>query len=106
MGNGRFMGYGFYGSYILSVLAILIIISLIIFVVIKQKRKPSFEEHIEILKEKDVRGEISADEFSEKKSVIEGLEVSDPVVILLVERYVKGEINSKDFFKILEQINE
>lgn len=106
MRYGRYMGYGFYGSYILSILVILIIISLIVFIVIKQKRNPAFKEHIEILKEKYVRGEISADEFSEKKSVIEGLEVSDPVVILLVERYVKGEINSKDFFKILEQINE
>ena len=106
MRYGRGMGYGFYGSYILSILVILIIISLIVYILYIKKKKPYFEKDIEILKERYVREEISADEFREKRSVIEGLEVSGPVVIALVDRYAKGEINSKDFFIILEEIKK
>ena len=106
MRHGSVMGYGFYGSYILSILVILIMISLIVYFLYSKKKKPHFEKDIEILKERYVREEISVDEFREKRSVIEGLEVSDPVVIALVERYVKGELNSKDFFIILEEIKK
>jgi uncharacterized membrane protein len=104
MRHGRYMGYGFYGSYILSSLVILIIISLMIFLLYKQRKNYSFEKSMEILKERYVREEISANEFRERRSVIEGLEGSDPVLISLVDRYVKGQIDSKDFFAILEQI--
>ena len=102
----RGMGYGFYGSYILSILVILIMISLIVYFLYSKKKKPHFEKDIEILKERYVREEISDDEFREKKAVIEELEVSDQVVISLVERYVKGEIDTKRFFVILEQIKK
>jgi len=106
MMHGRYMGYGFYGSYILSILVILIIISLVIFLLNKKRKNSPFEKSMEILKERYVREEISVDEFREKRSVIEGLEVSDPAVVSLVDRYVKGEINTKDFFIILEQIQK
>lgn len=106
MRHGRYMGYGFYGSYILSILVALIIISLIVFLLLRQKKNRFFEKSMEILKERYVKEEISADEFKEKKSVIEGLEVSNSAVISLVDRYVKGEINSKDFFITLEQIEK
>jgi uncharacterized membrane protein len=104
MRHGRYMGYGFYGSYILFSLVIFIIILLIVFLLYKRSKNSSFEKSMEVLKERYVREEISDDEFREKTSVIEGLEVSDPVVVLLVDRYVKGEIDSKNFFKILQQI--
>jgi len=104
MRHGSYMGYGFYGSYILSVLIILIIIFLIAFILSKQKKKSYFQKGIETLKERYVREEISADEFREKRSVIEGLEVSDPALIALVDRYVNGELNTKDFLEILEEI--
>ena len=55
---------------------------------------------MEILKERYVREEISADEFREKRLVIEGVEVTGPAVITLVDRYVKGEINTNEFFII------
>ena len=106
MRHGRNMGYGFYGSYILSILVILIIILLIVYLLYKQRKELPFKENMEILKERYVREEISADEFREKRSVIEGLEVSDTAVVSLVDRYVKGEIDSRDFFIILEQIKK
>jgi uncharacterized membrane protein len=106
MRHGRYMGFGFYGSYILSILVVLIIILLIVFLFYKQRKDLPFEENMEILKERYVREEISADEFKEKRSVIEGLEVSNPAVVSLVHRYVKGEIDSRSFFIILEQIKK
>ena len=106
MRHGRFMGYGFYGSYILFILVILIITSLIIFVLYKQKKNCNFEDSIENLKERFARDEISADEFKEKRSVIDGLHVSNQVLIQLVDRYVKGKITSKEFFSIMKQIEK
>jgi len=100
------MGYGFYGAYILSVLVILIIILLLFILLYKKKRNSPFEKYIEVLKERYVRDEITGDEFSEKRAVIDELEVTDPVLIPLVERYVKGEIESKEFFIILEAIKK
>jgi len=104
MRHGRYMGYGFYGSYILSILVILIIVSLVVFLLYKRSKNYSFEKSMEILKERYVREEISADEFREKRITIEGLEEIEPVVITLVDRYVKGEINTEELFKILEEI--
>jgi len=98
------MGYGFYGSYILSILVILIIVSLVVFLLYKRRKNYSFEKSLEILKERYVREEINADEFREKRFVIEGLEETDSVVITLVDRYVKDDITTEEFFKILEEI--
>lgn len=70
MRHGRNMGYGFYGSYILSVLVILIIISLVVFILYKKRKNYYFEKSMEILKESYVREEISSDEFIEKRSKI------------------------------------
>jgi len=106
MRHGRYMGYGFYGSYILSILVILIIVSLIVFLLYKRRKNYSFEKSMEILKERYVREEISADEFREKRFVIEGFDVTDPLVTILVDRYVKGEINTEELFKILEEIKK
>ena len=104
MRHGRYMGYGFYGSYILSILVILIIVSLVVFFLYKRRKNYYFEKSIEILKERYVREEISDDEFREKRFVIEGIEKTDHVVTTLVDRYVKGKINTEELFKILEEI--
>jgi len=98
------MGYGFYGSYILSILVILIIVLLVVFLLYKRRKSYSFEKSMEILKERYVREEISADEFREKRFAIEAFDITDPVVITLVDRYLKGKINTEELFKILEEI--
>ena len=106
MGRGRYLEYGFYGSYILSILVIVIIIASIFFLLYIQNENHLFENSMEILKERYVREEISADEFREKRFVIEGFDVTDPLVTILVDRYVKGEINTEELFKILEEIKK
>lgn len=106
MGHGRYMEYGFYSSYILPVLVIMIIILLVFFLLYRQNKNHLFENSMEILKERYVREEISSNEFREKEAVIEGLEASDPILISLVDRYVRGEIDSRNFFVILEQIEK
>ena len=58
---------------------------------------------MKILKERYVNGQISEDEYIEKKIVIDGLEVSDRIIVTLVDGYVKGELDSKEFFIVLEQ---
>jgi len=104
MRHGNYVGYGFYGSYIFSFLIILIIISAIIFILYKQKKNIIFEKSLELLRDKYVMEEISADEFREKKSIIEDLEASSPEVVFLVNRYIKGEIDLRKFYEFLEQI--
>ncbi len=106
MRYSRGMGYGFYGSYILSALVIFIMISLIAYLIYSKKKKTYFQKDIEILKQRYVREEISSREFREKMGVIEGLKVSGLAVVLLVERYAKGEIDSEKFFIFLEQIEK
>lgn len=98
MMHGHYMGYGFYGSYILSVLMIIMIIAAIILFVGKQNKNFNFQQSLELLKERYVRDEITADEFREKKSVIDGInEAPDNTLLILVDRYVRGEIDTAEF---------
>jgi uncharacterized membrane protein len=106
MGPMHYMGYGFYGSYIFPFLIVLIVTLLILFIIFKEKKNSIFENELEMLSERYVREEISFDEFREKKAIIENLENSNPALISLVDRYVKGEINSKKFFEFLAQIEK
>jgi len=104
MRHGRYMGYGFYGSYILSILVVLIIISLVVFLLYNRRKNSTFEKSMEVLKERYVREEISADDFRERRAVIEGVEYSNPSLITLVDKYAKGEVDSKEFSTIMEEI--
>lgn len=102
MMHGYHMGFGFYGSYIF------IFILLIILVVMIFKRAPSANPFIikliDLLKEKYASGEISADEFVERKSIIENTEYTSQYVPILLERYARCLITTKDFLSIKNEI--
>ncbi|RMC98710.1 SHOCT domain-containing protein [Clostridium autoethanogenum] len=104
MRHGYHMGLGFYGSYILIFL--LLIISVLIFLVLKSK--PSLNSFIirllDILKEEYASGALTADEFIERKSIIEDIKYSNSYTPILIERYAKCEITTKEFFNIKNEI--
>ncbi|ADK16010.1 MULTISPECIES: SHOCT domain-containing protein [Clostridium] len=104
MRHGYHMGLGFYGSYILIFL--LLIISVLIFLVLKSK--PSLNSFIirllDILKEEYASGALTADEFIERKSIIEDIKYSNSYTPILIERYAKCEITTKEFLNIKNEI--
>lgn len=106
MRHGHYMmGYGFYGAYILFVFFIIMVIAAVILFKVKQNKKFNFEQSLELLKERYVRDEITADEFREKKAVIDEInEVPNNVLLILVDRYVRGEIDTKEFYSKKSEI--
>jgi uncharacterized membrane protein len=104
MRHGYHMGLGFYGSYILIFL--LLIISVLIFLVLKNQSpvSPFVMKLINILKEKYASGILTADEFIERKSIIEDTEYSNSYTPILLERYAKCVINTKEFLNIKNEI--
>jgi uncharacterized membrane protein len=104
MRHGYHMGLGFYGSYILIFL--LLIISVLIFLVLKSQSpvSPFVMKLINILKEKYASGILTADEFIERKSIIEDTEYSNSYTPILLERYAKCVINTKEFLNIKNEI--
>lgn len=72
------------------------------------KRAPSANPFIikliDLLKEKYASGAISADEFMERKSIVENTEYTSPYVPILLERYAGCLITTKDFLSIKNEI--
>jgi putative membrane protein len=104
MRQGYHMGMGGYGSYIL--IFILIIFSIIVFLALKSKPSPNLFviRLIEILKVKYASGIITADEYIERKSIIEDIEYSKPYTPILIERYANCEVDTRVFFVIKNEI--
>jgi uncharacterized membrane protein len=104
MRHGYHMGLGFYGSYILIFL--LLIISVLIFLALKNQSpvSPFVIKLINILKEKYASGILTADEFMERKSIIEDIEYSNSYTPILLERYARCIINTKEFFNIKNEL--
>jgi uncharacterized membrane protein len=98
------MGYGFYGAYILML--ILIIFAALVFILLKSKHDPNpFKiKLIDILREKYASGTINADEFIERKSIIEDIKYSSQYTPILLERYAHCKVSTKEFFNIKNQI--
>lgn len=103
-GYGYNMGYGFLGSYIL--IFILIIFAILAFILLRNKRNEnSFViKLIDILKEKYAVGIISADEYIERKAVIEDTKDSNLYITILLKRYAYCEVDTKEFFCIKNEI--
>jgi uncharacterized membrane protein len=97
------------GTIILFVLLILVVIALIAFLseYFRKKNHPEFNRLLEILKEKYVEGEISADEYRERSMIIDDeyrLDSDIPAMMILKERYANGEIDSREYVERREEL--
>lgn len=99
-GYGYNMGYGFYGSYIL--ILILIIFAIFTFTLLRNKKtENSFViKLIDILKEKYAVGTINADEYIERKAIIEQTNDSNHYITILLKRYAQCAVTTKELFDI------
>lgn len=104
MRHGSHMGFGFYGSYILMFL--LLVIFILIFLVLKNQSRinPFTVNILNILKEKYALGSINADEFMERKSIIEDTKYSNYYTPILLERYAKCLIDTQEFLNIKAEL--
>ena len=104
MMRGYHMGMGFYGSYIL--MFILIAFSILIFILLKNKPSPNpfIIRLIDMLKAKYASGIITADEYIERKSIIEDIKYSNKFIPILLERYAKCAIITREFLNIKNAI--
>ncbi|MDK2828341.1 SHOCT domain-containing protein [Clostridium beijerinckii] len=104
MRHGYHMGMGFYGSYIL--IFILIVFSILIFLLLKNKSSPNpfIIRLIDVLKVKYASGIITADEYIERKSIIEDIKYSNAYTPLLIERYADCRISTREFLNIKNEI--
>ncbi|ADL50032.1 SHOCT domain-containing protein [Clostridium cellulovorans] len=108
MRHGYHMGFGLYGSYILIFLLIAFSVLAVLFFKSKPVANPFTIKLIDILKEKYAAGIITADEYIERKMIIEELKFVNPYTPVLLERYAQCLIDTKDFLiirNILESKN-
>ena len=103
---GRFMGFGYNGSYILGVVLILTIIIFYFLIrdYFKNKNNVNDNRLLDILKNRYVQNEINAEEYMERKAIIEDEDSESPSTLILKERYAKGEIDSKEFYVRLNNL--
>ena len=102
--RGYHMGMGFYGSYIL--IFILIVVSILVFLLLKSRPSlnPFIIKLIDILKVKYASGIITADEYIERKSIIEDIKYSNKFIPILLERYAYCSIDTREFLNIKNAI--
>ena len=100
MRHGYHMGLGFYGAYIL--VFILVVFSIFAFFLFRSKPSvsPFVIKLIDILKGKYASGIIDADEYIERKTIIEEARFSNPYTSVLLERYAHCIIDTKEFINI------
>lgn len=98
------MGMGLYGSYILIFLLVIFVI--VIFLLLKNKPSPNLFiiRLIDTLKVKYASGIITADEYIERKSIIEDIKYSNSYTPMLLERYAQCIINTREFLNIKNEI--
>lgn len=104
MRHGYHMGLGYYGSYILVVLLFIICILAFLLLRSKASANPFVIKLVDILKAKYASGCITADEYIERKSIIEDIKYSNPFTAILIERYARIEISTKEFLDIKDEI--
>lgn len=106
MKHGHHFGIGFYGPYILAFL--LIIFILLVYLIIRKKHSPNpfVIKLIELLRINYASGVITVDEFLERKNIIQNLNYTNSSIPMLIEKYAKCEIDTKEFTDIKNKIEE
>lgn len=104
MRHGYHMGYGFYGSDILILILIIFVVIVFLLLRNKQAENPFVIKLVDILKEKYAAGTINADEYIERKAIIEEIKSSNPYIAILLKRYALCEIDTREFFDIKNEI--
>lgn len=100
MRHGHFMGYGYNGAFILAIILIITIVILILLVSNRKREiNPQVKGILEILQERYVKDEINADQYKERKLNIEDECSTDPTMLTLLESYAKGEIDTMEYIK-------
>jgi len=104
MRHDYYIGLGF--SDFESLILIIATFFILIFLLLTRKSDPNsfIVELIDILKEKYDSGIITADEFLERKIIIEDIECLSPYTDVLAERYAQCFVDSKEFFSIKNEI--
>jgi putative membrane protein len=107
--RGHFMGYGDGGATIfwilLAILAIVLIAALVS--LFRRKSHPEQARLMSLLKEKYARREISADEYRERKIVLDDeywLDDDYPEMMRLKERYARCEMASREYCEQREEL--
>jgi len=101
-GFGYFTGWANGGTIIILLLLVTAVIALITYTsdYFRKKNHPAHSKLLEILEEKYAINEISADEYHERSMLIEDeywLDLNNPSMMILKERYAKCEIDSREY---------
>lgn len=101
MRHGRFMGYGYNGSIILSIILILVIMVFIVFMsdYFRKRGTNTNQKYLDIINDRYTRNAINIDEYREMRALIEVEESKDNEISILKEKYARGEITKEEFFQ-------
>jgi uncharacterized membrane protein len=107
MRHEHFMGNWYNGS---TILILLLGFAVILFYLLlrdyfKKKSSPEINKILEILKQRYMKNEISTDEYTERKMLIEDEKFNDPAMYILNERYALGQMDSREFVERRNEIN-
>ena len=92
-------------------MAIIFVIATLIFCVLiinylKHKNNPEQNRIIDRLKQRYTLNEISQDDYFKRLEILEEEESKAPSFLILMERYAKGEIDSQEFCRRRNEVNE
>ncbi len=108
MRHGFYMGYGCNGSIIMTILLIGAIIFFITLIrdYFRKRDNTNLIRIMEVLKQRYVKDEITANEFRERSIILENEESTDPNILILMERYAVGEISTEEFIQKRDEIKK
>ena len=104
--HGYYTGWASGGTIILLIL-LAIVLTAFLSEHFSKKNHPEHNKLLEILKEKYVTNEISADEYRERSMLVDDeywLDSDSPTMMILKERYAKCEIDSREYIDRREEL--